>query len=250
MNRLCVIAGFYCLSIVFPATALDAKEIVRQADARYNGEKSSYSEMSMSIIRPTYQRSLSFKSWATKEGDALTLITAPAREKGQSFLKNGNNIWYWNPTIQRLIKLPPSMLSQGYMGSDFTIDDILKESSLVKDYTHKLLKQEAITGATCHVIELTPLNNAAVVWGMIKLWITVQDGLMVKSEYYDEDGFLVKTHVASEPKRFDGRLLPSVMDIIPADEPGHKTRITLLTIRFNEAYPASFFTQQTMKRIK
>lgn len=142
------------------------------------------------------------------------------------------------------------MLSQGWMGSDFTNDDILKESSLIKDYTHTLLKQEAVSGLSCHVIELLPLENAAVVWGKIKLWITLKDDLIVKSEYYDEDGYLVKTHLATEPKRFDGRLLPSVMEIIPADEPGQKTRITLLIMRFNETYPASFFTQQHMKRIK
>lgn len=250
MNKYQLFFCFCWLLMVPPIHAQEAKELVRKADARFNGERSSYSEMSMTIVRPTYQRSLSFKSWATREGNALTLITAPARDKGQSFLKNGNNIWNWNPTIQRLIKLPPSMLSQGWMGSDFTNDDILKESSLVKDYRHTLLKQETLNGSVCHVIELNPLDEAAVVWGKIKLWITLQDDLIVKSEYYDEDGYLVKTHIASEPKRFDGRLLPSVMDIIPADEPGQKTRITVVNIRFNEDYPASFFTQQTMKRIK
>lgn len=250
MNRLNVLISIGCFILLQPIHAQDAKELVRKADARYNGERSSYSEMSMTIIRPTYQRTLAFKSWVTREGDALTLITAPAREKGQSFLKTGNNIWNWNPTIQRLIKLPPSMLSQGWMGSDFSNDDVLKESSLVKDYRHKLLNQENLSEGLCHVVELTPLENAAVVWGKIRLWITVQDELIIKSEFYDEDELLVKTHIASNRKQFDGRLLPSVMDILPADEPDHKTRITVQTIRFNEEFPASFFTQQNMKRIK
>lgn len=180
----------------------------------------------------------------------MTLITAPAREKGQSFLKSGNNIWHWNPSIQRLIKLPPSMLSQGWMGSDYTNDDLLKESSLVNNYHHTLLKEERLSDVPCHVIELTPLASASVVWGKILLWITRKDHLILKSAYFDEDGYLVKTHLASEPKLFDGRLLPSVVDIVPADEPGHSTRITLLTIRFNEPFPAHFFTQQNMKRLK
>lgn len=240
----------FMLTFSFAVRAQNATEIVRKADAKFNGEQSSYSEMDMTIIRPKYQRSLSFKSWATKDGKALTVITAPAREKGQSFLKSGNNLWSWNPTIQRLIKLPASMMSQGWMGSDFTNDDILKESSLVKDYKHVLLGQETIQHTTCYKIELTPLPNTAVVWGKLVLWISTDDYLEIKSEYYDEDGFLVKTHVSSAIKSFDNRRLPSVIEIIPAEEPGNKTRVTITTMRFNETYSTDFFTQQNMKRVK
>ena len=197
-----------------------------------------------------YQRNLSFKGWATKDGKALTIITAPAKEKGQSFLKSGNNLWSWNPTIQRLIKLPASMMSQGWMGSDFTNDDILKESSLVKDYKHKLLGQESIQGTSCYKIELTPLDNTAVVWGKLVLWISTDEYLEMKSEFYDEDGYLVKTHLSSAIKSFDNRRLPSVIEIIPAEEPGNKTRVTITAMRFNESYSTDFFTQQNMKRVK
>lgn len=230
--------------------AQQATDIVRKADARFNGEQSSYSEMNMTIVRPNYQRTLSFKSWATKDGKALTVITAPAREKGQSFLKSGNNLWSWNPTIQRLIKLPAAMMSQGWMGSDYTNDDILKESSLVNDFRHTLLGQEQVQRVPCYKIELMPLENAAVVWGKLILWISTEDYLEIKTEYYDEEGFLVKTHLASDIRSFNNRRLPSVIDIIPAEEPGNKTRVTITAMRFNEAYPEDFFTQQNMKRIK
>lgn len=240
------------LTLFFSIVALgqDAKEIVRKADAKFNGEQSSFSEMNMTIIRPKYQRNLSFKGWGTKAGQALTVITAPAKEKGQSFLKSGNNLWNWNPTIQRLIKLPASMMSQGWMGSDFTNDDILKESSLVKDYKHKLLGEESIQGSRCYKIELTPLENTAVVWGKIMLWISTDEYLELKSAFYDEEGFLVKTHLSSAIKSFDNRRLPSVIEIIPADEPGNKTRVTITGMRFNEPYSDDFFTQQNMKRAK
>lgn len=144
------------VSIITPATlwSQDAKEIVRKADTKYNGEKSSYSEMTMTIVRPKYKRNIELKGWAESGGQALTLITAPAKEKGQTFLKSGNNLWSWNPTIQRLIKLPPSMMSQGWMGSDFSNDDILKESSLVKDYKHNLIGTETVGGMNCYKIEL------------------------------------------------------------------------------------------------
>lgn len=230
--------------------AQDAKEIVKKADAKFNGEKSSYSEMTMTIVRPKYKRSIQFKGWAETGGNALTLVTAPAKEKGQSFLKSGNNLWSWNPTIQRLIKLPPSMMSQGWMGSDFTNDDILKESSLVKDYTHKMIGKETTGGLKCYKIELKPLENAVVVWGKINLWISEDDYFEMKSEYFDEDGYLVKTHIASDIKSFQDRKIPSTIDIIPADEPGNKTHITIDDMKFNISFGKDFFTQQNMKRIK
>jgi len=228
----------------------DAREIVRKADSKFNGEKSSYSEMTMTIVRPKYKRNIEFKGWATSDGQALTLITAPAKEKGQTFLKTGNNLWSWNPTIQRLIKLPPSMMSQGWMGSDFSNDDILKESSMVRDYHHKLSGSETIQGMKCYKIEMTPLENTNVVWGKLIIWISENEYFELKSEFYDEDGYLVKTHLASVIKTFDSRKLPSVIEIIPADEPGNKTLVTIITMTFNLSFSSDFFTQQNMKRIK
>ncbi|MEA4841032.1 MAG: outer membrane lipoprotein-sorting protein [Bacteroidales bacterium] len=246
------IVCIFFVVLLFPTTlqAQDAKEIVRKADTKYNGEKSSYSEMTMTIVRPKYQRSVQFKNWALTGGDALTLVTAPAKEKGQTFLKSGNNLWSWNPTIQRIIKLPPSMMSQGWMGSDFSNDDILKESSLVKDYTHKMLKTETVNGLKCYKIELIPLEEAGVVWGKINLWISVDEYFELKSEFYDEDGYLVKTHLASKIVTLDDRRLPSVMEIIPADEPGNKTLVIITKMKFNIPIADHFLTQQNMKRVK
>ena len=243
---------FTALGILLASNLLaqDAKEIVQKADTKFNGEKSSYSEMSMTIVRPKYKRTIEFKSWAETAKNSLTLITAPAQEKGQSFLKNGNNLWSWNPTIQRLIKLPPAMMSQGWMGSDYTNDDILKESSLVKDYKHKIIKSESIGEQDCYVITLLPLEDADVVWGKIILWITKDDYLTLKAEYYDEESYLVKTHLAHDIKTFDNRKIPSIMEIIPADEPGNKTIVTIKDMKFNIALMENFFSQQNMKKIR
>jgi len=131
------------------AQELTAKEVIREADDQINGEESSISEMSMTIVRPTWERTVEFKNWVKGSDYALTLITAPASEKGQTYLKRGNEMWNWNPSISRLIKLPPSMMSQGWMGSDYTNDDILKESSVVEDYTHRFLGEEVIEGRMC-----------------------------------------------------------------------------------------------------
>jgi outer membrane lipoprotein-sorting protein len=180
----------------------------------------------------------------------MTLITAPAKEKGQSFMKLGNNMWSWNPTIQRLVKMLPSMMSQGWMGSDFTNDDILKESSLVKDFTHKILGSETVSNEQCYKIELIALENADVVWGKILIWISKDDCFEMKMEFYDEDNTLVKTHTASGIATFDGRKLPSVTEIVPADQPQNKTVITIKAIKFNIAIDGNFFSQQNMKTVK
>ena len=230
--------------------AEDAKEIVRKADTKFNGEKSSYSEMTMTIVRPKYKRTLDFKSWSEGTKNALTLITSPAKEKGQSFLKSGNNMWNWNPTIQRLIKLQPAMMSQGWMGSDYSNDDILKESSLVTDYTHKIKGSETINGYDCWIIDLIPLENADVVWGKITLWISKNEYLELKAEYFDEEMYLVKTNLAHDVKTFDGRTIPSIMEIIPADEDGNKTIVSINDMKFNIQLQDNFFSQQNMKRIR
>ncbi len=133
-------------SLILSAQTLTATDIVRKADEKFNGEKSSIMVMSMTIIRPTWQRTVEFKNWSLGRDYALTLITAPAKDADQTFLKRGTEMWSWNPAISRLIKLPPSMMSQGWMGSDYTNDDILKESSVVNDYTHEIIGEENISG--------------------------------------------------------------------------------------------------------
>ena len=106
--------------------AQDAMEIIRKAEEKFQGETSSQSEMTMKIIRPAYERTIQLKNWTKGRDLSLTLVTYPAREKGQTFLKVENDMWNWNPQINRMIKLPPSMMSQGWMGSDYSNDDILK----------------------------------------------------------------------------------------------------------------------------
>ena len=220
---------------------------MKRADDKMKGE-SNYSEMTMKIVRPTWSRSVSFKSCSKGRDYSMTLVTSPAKDKGQTFLKRKNDMWNWNPTIERLIKLPPSMMSQGWMGSDYTNDDVLKESSIVLDYTHKIVGNETIAGKDCHKIILTPKDDAAVVWGKQEMWISKKGDLILKVKFYDEDNYLVKTENASNIKTMDGREIPTLYNIIPADEPGNKTIVTMTKIIFDINVSDSFFSQQQMKR--
>ena len=243
-------AVFMIVSIPSGAQQLTATEIIRKADEKFNGELSGYSVMSMTIIRPTWERTVEFKSWSLEDDYALTLITAPAREKGQTFLKRGNEMWSWNPAISRLIKLPPSMMSQGWMGSDYTNDDILRESSVVNDYTHSVEGEEEIDSRLCHKIKLLANDDADVLWGHQVWWVDKKEFIVLKAELYDEDGYLVRTERGTGLKTMDGRFIPSVIELVPAEEEGNKTILKILEVKFNIELEESFFSQQNMKTIR
>jgi outer membrane lipoprotein-sorting protein len=245
---------FYTIAVIIlilpvQLIAQDATEIVRKADEKWTGEESSESHMTMTIVRPTWERTLEFRNWSKGRDRALTVITAPARERGQAFLMRDNEMWNWMPGIERMVKLPPAMMSDGWMGSDYTNDDILRESSIVMDYTHRITGSEQIKGYECWLIELVPHEDAPVVWGKIVLWISQEEYMMLKSEYYDEDNYLIKTEVASEIMTMDGREIPTRIEVIPADKNNQKTVIELNKIEFNRPVEDAFFSQQNMRRV-
>lgn len=242
---------FFTAIILLPALmqAQDAREIVEKAHNKMDGQ-SSEMEMVMTVVRPTWQRTVSFKSWAKGRDFSLTLITGPPKESGQSFLKLKNDMWSWNPTINRMIKLPPSMLSQGWMGSDYSNDDILKESSIVVDYTHQIIGNETIAGFDCYKIQLDPKEEAAVVWGKIIMWVSKEEYYQLRTEFFDEDDYLVKTHILSDIKFMYDRKIPTHFEIIPEDKPNQKTLVDITSVKFDIKISESFFSQQNMKSIK
>jgi len=225
-----------------------AREIVKQADDKMQGT-SNISEMSMSIVRPTYTRTIDFKNWSLGRDYFLTIITAPAKDKGQVFMKHRTEMWNYVPNINRMIKLPPAMMSQGWMGSDYSNDDLVNQSSIVNDYTQELLGTDVVDGRNCYKISLVPMPHANVVWGKILTWVDKEKFIFLKSEYYDEENYLIRTEISRDVKVFDNREIPSIIEIIPADENQNKTVVEIKTIDFDVAIGEDFFTQQNMKRI-
>ena len=230
--------------------ARDVKQIVKEADEKIRGV-SSKGIYTMTIQRPSWSRSITMKSWTLGTEYSMFYITSPAKEKGQVFLKRQNEMWNWVPSIDRMIKIPPSMMMQSWMGSDFTNDDLVKESSLVKDYSHRLISSdEKIDNYNCYKIELIPHEDAPVVWGKIFMWISKEELLWLKAEFYDEDEFLVNTEILTDIKQMDDRVIPTRMEMIPADKEGHKTVLIFKDIDFNAPLKESFFSIQNMKRIR
>lgn len=231
------------------AFAQTALEIIKKADAKHRGE-SSYGEMSMTIVRKGWTRTVEMKSWSKGAEYFMIYITAPVKEKGQVFLKRGKEMWNWMPSIDRMIKLPPSMMMQSWMGSDFNNDDLVEQSSIVTDYEHKLLGKVSVRGVLCYKLELIPKPGAPVVWGKIISWITVDGYDSWASEYYDEDGVLVNVEQAYDIKDMGDRKIPTRIEIVPVGKNGEKTILTIIDMKYNIMLEDDFFSQQNMKKVR
>jgi len=229
--------------------AQNAFDIVKKSNDNVLG-KTSQSTSKMTIVRPDWTREVEMKTWSKGTDYFLIYITSPPRDKGQVFLKRKKELWNWMPSIGRMIKLPPSMMMQSWMGSDFTNDDLLKQSSIVKDYTHKIIGEEKFEGYDCWVIEMTPKPDAPVVWGKIVIHISKKNYLQLKIKFYDETLELVNTMTGSNIKNVGDRILPTKLEMKPADKPGNKTIFEYSKIKFNIPIDNSFFSKQNMKRIK
>jgi len=231
------------------AQDLTAKEIIQKADEKSRG-LSSQGSITMTVIRPDWTRTITMKSWSKGKEYSLVLITAPARDKGQVFLKLKTEMWNWVPSIDKTIKIPPSMMLQSWMGSDFTNDDLVKQSSIVVDYNHKLLGKEKVREMECYKIEMIPLPDAPVVWGKVIMWITVGGYDQWKVEYYDEDNNLVNVSNSFDMKKMGDREIPTRIEIVPQAKKGQKTVMKIDDMKFNTRIEEGFFSQQNMKKIR
>lgn len=247
MNKL-ILGTVLLLNFTSPF-AQNAKEIIKKADELMRS-KSSYAEFSMTIIKTDWSRTFTMKSWALEPDYALIYVSEPARDKGTVTLKRKKEVWNWIPSAQKVIKIPPSMMLQSWMGSDFTNDDLVKESSVINDYEHKLLREEAYENYDCFVIQSIPKPEAGVVWGKLLTWISKKEFFQLKVEFYDEDDYLVKKYLGMDIKNLGGRMIPTHWEMIPEDRPGEKTEFDYLDIKFNFDLNESFFSEQNMKRVR
>lgn len=231
------------------AYAQNAKEIVTKAEDNIRG-LSSVTEMTIQIKRPTWTRSMSMKGWTKGEQYSMIVVTAPAKDAGTVFLKRVKEIWNWLPNIERVVKLPPSMMAQSWMGTDLTNDDLVKASSRIDDYNHKIVGDSVIEGRKCWKIQMIPLPQAAVVWSKVNMWIDQKDYLELRLEFYDEDNKLVNIMQGSDIRNIGGRVMPAKLEMIPVQKKGQETIITYNSAVFNQPISVDFFTTQNMKKAK
>lgn len=244
-----LLVGLMNVGIPLSATAQSSGEIIREMEDLMRGE-SSRAEVTMRIERPRYNRDISMKSWALGDDYSMILITAPARDEGTTFLQRNNEIWNFQPSINRTIKMPPSMMSQSWMGSDFTNEDLVRESSITDEYEHQILREEEYEGYDTWILELIPKPDTPVVWGKVLIWVAKENYMQLRIENFDQRDELANTIELSEIKEMDGRTIPTRMVMIPADKEGQRTIMTYNEIEFNVGLEESFFTQQNMRRVR
>ena len=238
--------------LLIPASghAVTAREIVQRGDQQMRG-RTSRGEFEMSITTPDWQRAMRMEFWESSEDDkAFVRVLSPARDRGTASLKLGNEMWTYLPSIERSMKIPPSMMLQGWMGSDFTNDDMVKSSSIVDDYTHSIVDTVEVGTERCYVVQLVPTEEAAVVWGKILYYARTTDYLPVREDFYDEEDTLVRRMDLSEFQEMGGRVIPAVMTLTPLteDKQGHSTTMRYLSIEYDVNIRSSVFTRANLER--
>lgn len=209
--------------------------------------------MTVESPRLSAPRTVRFRSWEDREGKrSFIRIFEPSKDAGTGFLKVESNLWMYVPRVERTMRIPPSMMLQSWMGSDFTNDDLVRESSEIDDYDHRWLGVEpslaSAGGVRAYVIEYVPHEDAPVVWGRIVSWIGAEGYAPLRQEFYDEDGERLRVMEFSDHRVVDGRHLPHRWSLTPLDKPGHSTRIELIDPRFDFEIDPSVFTRRFLEK--
>lgn len=231
------------LAASVPLFANEASEIIKKVDQNMRG-KSVYMKIKMVIKSRGHSRSMEMETWAKGKKKSFVKITDPSRDRGITFLNLNGQMWQYIPKIERTIKIPPSMMLQNWMGSDITNDDMVKQSSIVDDYSAKLISKKG----SIATIELTPKPNAAVVWGKIVCQIDTTHYTEVKDRFYDEDGREVRVFSYSRVKRFGNYHLPTVWKVKPSNRSNHLTTLIVKNARFDTGISDQYFSKSALKR--
>ena len=237
-----VIAGLSALPAV-AAESVDARALIQEVETKYRGE-TAYAVMRMRIRTAAWSRELVMESWSRGRDDFLAEIREPAKERGIRTLKVGEEIWNYLPRIDKLMKIPSSMMGDAWMGSHVTNDDLVQDSKIEDLYEFSVAWADPATAA----IEATPRPDAAVVWGRIFYVVDRQRQVPVEIRYDDEDGVAVRRMVFADVRRIGERWIPMQMTVIPLDKPNEATEIIYETLRFGEPVAADRFSLRALRR--
>lgn len=238
--------GFFLLIWAKPSMAADARAIVDSA-INYLREETSESVVHMTIHRPDWERNMTIKAWTKGKSDSIFWIDSPPKDKGNGTLKKGKEMWIFNPKVNRVIKLPPSMMSQSWQGSDFSNNDLAKSDTVIDDYKHEIIGTETHEGKTVYVVQSIPKPDAPVVWGMQKLKIR-EDFILLSQEFYDEDMELVKILSMGKIGMMGGKLFPLEWKMAKADVKDEYTKLEYEFIHFNMDLSEHMFTISNLKK--
>ncbi len=235
------------LATALPVEAIEVGELVRHIDSLWRGE-TSHAAMTMTVKTRRYERSMTMEAWSRGKGYSLVVIRQPIKDRGIATLKVKENIWNYLPKINRVTKVPSSMMSGSWMGSHFTNDDLVKESTFEDDYDSQLSFTGSRDGQSIYELTALPKPNAAVVWGKVVMVIDQTTLAPYNARYYDEEGTLVRTIRFDHNSVIDGRSVPLHLYLQPADKPDESTEIDYSAIEFGVPLEASFFSLQNLQQ--
>ena len=219
---------------------MDPYELVSNAVDQTRGA-ASYAQMSMLIHRPQWQRSSSLLAWTRGREDALIRFTAPARDAGNALLKQGDRMWTYNPKLNRNVRLPNSMMSQSWAGSDFSYNDLSRSDKWLKHYNLALIATEQVDGHTIYTIDAVPKEDAPVVWGKEQMQIR-DDFALVSQTYFDQDMVPVKKLESLKIAELGGRMMATHMRMLDLEQPEQYTEVVYDAMDFDVELDDRLFT--------
>jgi len=222
-----------------------AVDIVKRA-IEYWRDKSSFSTFEMTIHRSDWERTMRIKVWTEGLDNSLMRVVAPAKDAGNATLTLGNRLWSFAPKVNRVIKIPSSMMNQSWMGSDFSNNDIVRADDIIEQYEHKIIETGEHEGHTLYTIELIPHEDAPVVWGREVMQIR-DDDVVLQHTFYDQEGVVVKRMVTSEIREVGGKLIASVERMQKVDQPEEWTEIRVIDAEYGIAIPPGTFTLSSLR---
>jgi outer membrane lipoprotein-sorting protein len=223
----------------------DATQLVRNAMDHWRG-LTSHSNMTMIIHRPDWERTMTMESWSKGDKQSLVRVIEPRKDAGNGTLLDDNNMWTYTPKINRIIKVPSSMMSQSWMGSDFSNKDISKSTDIIDQYDHELTATEEKDGRLHYTITSIPHEDAAVVWGR-EVLVVRDDYVLMEQQFWDQDGILVKTLKTLEVEEMGGRSVAKVMRMSKTDTPEEWTQMTANSIEFDVELANNVFTLSNLR---
>ena len=222
------------------------EELIAKIDELYRSQ-TSHSRLEMHIATPHWQRRLSLEMWTRGMDETLIRIDAPKKDAGTATLRRQRAMWNYFPRIDKVMKVPPSMMMSAWMGSDFTNDDLVKETSLLEEYRAELLQPERADPAY-YYIDLFPKERTAAVWGRIAIVVRRTDLLPVRQEFYDERGRQMRRMEFDDVRQLGGRRIPTTITVLPLGKEGHRTAIRYLEAQFDQELDTDQFSLRNLRR--
>lgn len=222
------------------------EDIVNKIDRLFRSD-SSEAQMEMTIVTPDWTRTMQLDAWTRGMEDTFILIKSPKKDRGVATLRKGDEMWNYYPKVDKVIKVPPSMMMGSWMGSDFTNDDLVHETSLLDDYSSAFVEDEEIPEGHV-VISLKPKEQTVTVWEEIRLLVRLEDTMPLEQTYFDERGNKVRVLKLNEIKEMGGKTIPTTLEMVSLTKENHKTVVRYKEAKFDHGVPSDTFSLRNLKK--